>query len=275
MKRRRAAVRAIAGALVAGAAAFHAPTKAHAQVGTQVPDREMAQLGGGRAHLLADVDANVLLFFRPNHEHSRQTLSELAGCQKRLSAAKVRWVAIVSGASSAEPSMAAIRETGFAATTLVDVDDALYGSLGVVLHPVVVIVGRDRGLAAFEPFRSVGMCDVVTARIRRVLGEIADADVQRVLDPPQPANDDGAAARRHLRLAEALLRSGNPDKALAGARRSLELDATLAPSHVLVGEILAAQGNCAQALPAFEAALKIDAGLARARLGVERCKGSR
>ncbi len=265
----------LVGALVATAAAFHPAGNARAQIGTPVPDPEMATLAGDRVRLLADADASVLLFFRPHQEHSRETLREMADCRKRLARPSVRWVAIVSSSASLEAAAAAVRESGLDTPVLVDQDDALYAALGVVLHPVVVIVGRDRRLAAFEPYRSVNLCAIVTARIRRALGEISEAELQLVLAPPKTTDGGNAVvARRNLRLAEAMLKAGNHEKALESVRKSIVLDATLAPAHALLGRILAAQGNCAEAIPAFRRALALDSANADARQGIDGCKAA-
>lgn len=265
----------IAGVLVATAAAFHPAGNARAQIGTPVPDLELARLDGGRMRLLADADVSVLLFFRPHQEHSRETLREMADCRKRLARTSVRWLAIVSSAAPPDAAAAVVREAGIDAPVLVDQDDALYAALGVVLHPVVVIVGRDRRLAAFEPYRSVNLCAIVTARIRRALGEISDADVQQVLAPPKAVNGgDAAAALRNLRFAEALFRAGNREKALENVRKSLALDESLAPAHALLGEILASQGNCTDAIAAFRKALALEPASPQARKGIEGCKAA-
>ncbi|MFZ5540261.1 MAG: TlpA family protein disulfide reductase, partial [Pseudomonadota bacterium] len=262
-------------ALVATAAAFSPASDARARIGTPVADLEMATLDGGRVRLLAKDAVTVLLFFRPHQEHSRETLREMADCRRRLARASVRWVAIVSSAAPPDAAAAVVREAGVDAPVLVDRDDALYAALGVALHPVVVIVGRDHRLAAFEPYRSVNLCAIVTARIRRALGEISDEDVQLVLAPPKAVSGgDAAAARSHLRLAEALFKGGNPDKALESVRKSLALDAALAPAHTLLGRILAARSNCADAIRAFRAALALDPADADAQAGIERCKAA-
>lgn len=263
-------------ALFGWISSFHPATAARAQVGTPVADVELATLEGGKDRLLGDVAANVLVFFRPNQDRAVSTLKNLAVCQKAFAAKPVRWVAIVSGAAPRDSVTAVVREARLAMPVLVDEGDALYGSLGVALHPVIVIVGADRRLAAFEPFRAINYCAVLTARLRHVLREISDDELQRELAPPRAVNGgDAQSAGRNLRLAEALFRAGNYEKALESARRSLEKDPALAPAHALMGEILAAQGNCAEAVRAFARALEIDSGSAPAKEGIERCKPMR
>lgn len=233
-------------------------------------------LEGGKAYALRDVEANVLVFFRPNQERSLGALRELAQCQTGFAGKSVHWVAVVSSSAPAESVAALMRDTRFAAPVLVDSGDALYGSLGLALHPVVVIVDRDQKLAAFEPFRSVDYCSVISARIRHVLREISDDELRAALAPPKSTQGGSdQVARRYRAFAEALFKDKHYDKALENVRKSLDKDPLLAPAHALLGEILLAQGNCTDAVPAFDQALALDAGNASAREGLERCKPAR
>jgi tetratricopeptide (TPR) repeat protein len=203
-------------------------------------------------------------------------LRELSQCRAGLAARPVRWVGVVSDSVPAQSAQALVRDAGFDAPVLVDRGDELYGRLGVALHPVVVIVGRDRRLAAFEPFRSVDFCAVVTARVRHALGETGDAELQAALEPPQSKEGgDEQVAARFRALAQMQLKSGSPDKALDSIRRSLEKAPKVAAAHAVLGEVLAAQGRCADALPAFREALALDTANAAAKAGIERCAAAR
>ncbi len=263
-------------AIVAGVDIFHPASAAHAAIGTPVANAEMATLGGGKSFPLRDAQANVLVFFRPNQERSVAALHELAQCQAAFGRKSVSWIAVVSGSAPAESVAAMLRATGFAAPVLVDRGDALYGSLGLALHPVVVIVGRDQKLAAFEPFRSVGFCSVVTVRIRSALHEIDDDELRSALAPPKSTEGgDEQSARRYRALAQALFKAANYDKALENVRKSLDKNPLDAATHALLGQILSAQENCAGATEAFQQALAIDATRASALEGLDRCKAGR
>ena len=255
---------------------LHPAFAVHAAIGTPVANLEMPLAAGGKAFALKDVEANVLVFFRPNQDRSVAALRELARCQAEFSGKSVQWTGIVSGSAPLDRAASMLREAGFTGPLLQDTGDVLYGSLGLALHPVVVIVGRDRKLAAFEPFRSVDFCPVVAARIHFVLHEMSEQQLQEALAPAKSTQGGTVqAARRYAALAEALLRDQQYDKALASARKSLERDATVATAHLLLGRILAAQGHCAEAIQAFEQALAIDAASASAREGLASCKAGR
>ena len=263
-------------ALVVSAGSFHSALASHAAVGSPVSNAEMPLLEGGKDFLLRDVEASVLVFFRANQPRTLKALTELAQCKTVFTGKSVHWVAIVSGSAPVESVAAMLRDTGFIAPVLVDRDDALYGSLGMAMHPVVVIVGRDKKLAAFEPFRAVDFCSVVSARIRHLLHEISDADRDAALAPPRSTQGGGnQVARRYRAFAEVLFKDKSYDKALQNVLKSLDRDPQLGPAHDLMGQILSAQGNCAAAIAAFNQALAIDASSVSAKEGLERCKPAR
>lgn len=260
-------------AVIGGLVAYPTATAVHADPGTPVADREMPVLEGGKARLLQDAAASVLVFVRANQKRSLEALKELSSCRESLAGKPVRWVAIVSEADSRDGVAALVRGSALAMPVLIDEGDALYGSLGVALHPVVVIVDADRKLAAFEPFRAINYCAVVTARVRHALRELSDDDLRRALVPPKAqVGGDAQVALRYHALAEALFRAGNHAKAIEAARKSLDKDPGRAQAHVLLADILAAQGRCAEASDAYGKAREIDPSNREAIGGPERCR---
>lgn len=232
---------------------------ANVAVGEVVEDAELRTIDGGRASLFAKgAKADVVVFFRPQQEHSTDALRELAACQRELAGKPVHWVGVVSSSWAPAEVRAVVTETGIRMPVLVDEGDALYGRFGVRLHPTVGVLDESRRLAAYEPFRQINYCERVKARIRLVLGELDEAAVAK-LDSPERSitRTDEGVARRHLNYARMLLRIQKLDRALAEVEKVLAVAPTAA-GYALQGEILAAQGKCAEAIRAFDAALKID-----------------
>ncbi len=242
------------------------------QVGDPVDDVELRSLDGKRERLVArDTRATVLVFFRLQHERSLDTLKDLASCEKEFAAKPVRFVGVVSDAWPAEEVKAYVRESGVKMSVLVDEGDALYGKLGIRLHPVILIVDARRKLAGFEPFRQINYCDRVRVRIRLALGEVTEADVAKVDQPDRATTrSEGGVARRHLNFARQLHRIKQEEKALEEVQKSLAF-APGADAYALQGEILAAMGRCPDALRAFDAALKMDPAHAVAKDGRKSC----
>lgn len=170
-------------------------------MGTPIADAELARVDApGKARVFGTSNTTVLVFFRAAQPRSREALREIAGCMKDLQSRPLRWVGLVADREPPQAVRALLAETGFAIPTLVDAGDALYGSLGLSLHPVVVVADAQHRLAAFEPFRAVDFCRVLTAQVRRVLGEISEDELRAALaPPPAEAADLKRGAKERMR----------------------------------------------------------------------------
>lgn len=247
---------------------------AHVQIGSVVEDVEMPTLDGRKHRLLGDAAANVFIFFKPGQEHSRATMKQIASVEREMNGKSVHWVAIVSDQVSTADIEAAVKEAGIAMPVLIDAGDALRGKLGVALHPVIGFAGKDHQLVAYQPFTKINYLEVIRARIRHLLKEIDDPELEKALKPPVAGDHDAAAAaRRRLVFAEKLFQARKLDQAIESARESLAKDPTLVAAHVLLGNILVAQGNRAEAVKSFEQALKLDPANADALGGKKACEG--
>jgi tetratricopeptide (TPR) repeat protein len=242
------------------------------QLGDPVDDVELKTLDGRKEHFLQKgVAANVFVFFRLEQERSLDTLKDMAACEKEFERKSVRWIGVVSDEWPADAVKAFVKDAGVRMPVLVDVGDALYGKLGIRLHPVIGMVDRGGKLAAFEPFRQINYCERVRVRVKLLLGEATAADVARVDEPERSTTrtEDGVA-RRHLNFARMLHTIKQHDKALAEVQQALASGPS-AGAYALQGQILAALGKCPEALRAFDAALKIEPANAVAQEGKKSC----
>jgi tetratricopeptide (TPR) repeat protein len=247
----------------------------HAQIGDLVDDVELPTLEGRRDRLLGKgMKANVFVFFRPQQDHSLETLKVLAACEAEFRAKPVRFVGIVSDSFPAEEVRAAVKESGIRMPVLVDTGDALYAALGVRLHPLIGVVDARRKLTAWEPFRKINYCERTRIRVRYLLGEVSEAEIAKVDEPEESENkptEDGVA-KRHVNYARMLLQMGDHAGALAEAQKALLISPSAA-AYALQGEALAAMGKCPDATRAFEAALRIDPRNAVAQAKRTSCGG--
>jgi hypothetical protein len=218
--------------------------------------------------------ASVLVFFRPDHERSLAMLSDVARCQERLAGKAVRWLGVVPDGTAAATAREDAARAGARLALAVDRGDAVYGALGLRMHPVVVVLEPGRRVSAVEPFHAVDGCDLLTIRVRRALGEATDAEVARAAAPERsdlPGDGDQTlVARRNLHLAEKLLAVRSHAKAHAQVRKALEV-APLADAWALEGEIFASEGRCADARRAAASAAAIEPANVRAAAVRARC----
>jgi hypothetical protein len=254
-----------AASLVIGATSA-VPSEGHAfanlPVGGTLRNRQLPTLDGKRADLLGSAKANVFIFFRPAQDHSLQTLQQLASLEAELAGKSVRFVAVTSDSYARDEVAATAREAGIRMPILLDVGDALYGELGVALHPCVGVADAKGKLVAYQHFLKINMLDVLRGRIQVALGELSDEQMARLVEPPAAAIDLGnrSAAKSRFLLARALLARGNVEKALENARAGVALDPSFAPVHAILAKALAATGQCAESEKEHATALRIDPG---------------
>ena len=253
---------AVAAVVLGAASAFPSEGQAFSNLplGGTLKNRQLPTLDGKRAALLGGASANVFVFFRPSQDHSLQTLTQLARLEQELQGKSVHFTAVTSDSYARDEVAAMAREAGIRMPVLIDAGDALYGELGVHLHPVVGIADARGKLVAYQPFLKINMLDVVRGRIQLALGEIGELEMARLVEPPAAAIDLGkrSGAKSRFMLARALLSRGNVEKAIENARAGVELDGTFAPVHAILAKALAAAGQCAEAEQEFAAALRID-----------------
>lgn len=241
------------------------PSEGHAfanlPVGGTLENRRLPTLDGKRADLLGSAKANLFVFFRPGQDHSLQTLKQLATLEAEFQGKPVRFVAVTSDSYPPDEVAATAREAGIRMPILIDAGDALYGELGVSLHPVVGIADGRGKLVAYQHFLKINMLDIVRGRVQVALGELGDEQMAKLVQPDDAAINLGnrSGAKSRFLLARVFLARGNVEKAVENARAGVALDPTYAPVHAILAKALAASGQCAEAEKEYAAALQIDA----------------
>jgi tetratricopeptide (TPR) repeat protein len=262
-------------ALAAALCALAPAVEVRAEPGTQIDDVELRTLAGGKGRLLSTrARANVFVFFRSNQERSLDTLRQLAACEKELAGKPIHWAAVVSGSESPADVKALVALTGIQMPVLVDEGDVLYDRLGIRLHPMIGIVDARRSLVALVPYRQIGYCELVKARIRALLGELDQAGLEKVTEPersPLPGADLMKKAMRDVNMARRLLEIGAYPESVEFAQRAL-LVAPVSQAFTVMGKAYAKQGKCAEATRAFEQALTLDPEDADAAAGKGSCR---
>ncbi|BDG02693.1 tetratricopeptide repeat protein [Anaeromyxobacter oryzae] len=239
------------------------PPAAHARAepGTQVDNVELKTLAGGKEKLLSPkVKANIFVFFRPGQDRSVDALKQMAQCEKDLAGKSIHWAAVVSSSAPADEVKTLVAETGIQMPVLIDDGDVLYDRLGIRLHPVVGLVDGKFKLMALEPYRQIDYCDIIKTRIRMLLGEASQADLDKALNPeksPLPGADPMKKAMRDVNMARRLYEIGQYEKAVKQAQRALEI-APVGQAYVVMGQAYAKLGKCADSARMLDTAAKLE-----------------
>jgi tetratricopeptide (TPR) repeat protein len=254
---RHAAAGLVSAATVALVAPAVSPAFRNVSIGDSIENRTLPTIEGRKERLLGSAKANVFVFFRAGHDHSVEALRQIADVERELAGKSVRWVGIVSSSDARDEVLAIVRSTRVRMPVLVDQDDSLYGELGVYLHPSIGIADARHRLAAYQPFRKVNLRDLIQARVQLVLGEITEAQLAQVIEPPAAPVASGGRARARVKLARMLLSAGKVDDAIASLRSGLALEPDLAEAHAALAEALARKGSCAEAESEQKTALRL------------------
>ena len=263
-------------AALAGLAAAPFVAHAHADVGTQVNQAELKAVSGEKVRLLdPKARVSVLVFVRAGQDRSVEALKAMARCEKDMAGKPVRFIAVLPPDTTPEEAKALAVAGGVKMPLVLDDADALYHHLSVRLHPVIFLLDAKAKVADFEQYRQIDYCEVVTAHIRFLLGELDQAALARIETPPRgsmPSDDPKDVSNRDVNLGRKQLRIKQYEKAAASANKAL----ALAPSpsaFALLGEIAAAKGDCAAAVRQFDQALKLDPAEKHALEGKKACAG--
>jgi tetratricopeptide (TPR) repeat protein len=249
---------------------------AHAEVGSPVPNPELAAASGERQPLLDPrARVSVLVFVRSGQERSVDALKAMARCERQFATKPVRFVGILPADTTAAEARSLAAATGVKMPLLLDAGDALYQQLLVRLHPVIFLVDAGAKVADFEQYRQIDYCEVIAARIRFRLGELDQAALDRVLAPARgsmPGDDPRDVSNREVNLGRRQLQIRQYDKAIASAEKALAL-APSAAAFALLGDVAAARRRCAEALGHYRSALRLDATEPHALEGQKACAG--
>jgi tetratricopeptide (TPR) repeat protein len=229
------------------------------EVGSQLRNRDLPALDGKKAPLLGTARANVFVFFRTGQDHSAEALAQFASLEAEFAGKSVRIVGVVSDADPREDVLAMVRAAGVRMPVLVDVGDALYGELGVALHPSIGIADARHKLVGYQAFRRINLLDALRGRIQLALGEISEAQFAAVLDP-EATEVAVNRAKARMNLARKLLEAGDVDGAVASARAAVELEPGRPDTHALLAEVLAKAGQCEESSRESKEARFIDPG---------------
>ena len=249
---------------------------AHAEVGTVVANVELRTAAGGKEKLLLPrMKATALVFVRTGQDRSLDALKAMSKCEQELAGKPVRFVAVVSGDTPPADAVALASGAGIRMSVLLDDGDVLYQRMGVRNHPVVFLLDAKYAIAVFEQYRQIDYCEVIRARLRFLLGELDQAAVEKIVNPPvstMPGDDVRDVSIRDVNLGRRQLKIKQFEKAIQSANKALE-KAPSPGAFALLGDVYAAQGDCAKAQKQYEQALKLDPAEKHAVAGKQACAG--
>jgi tetratricopeptide (TPR) repeat protein len=226
------------------------------KVGESVPEFSSPDSNGGTFTYKHDRRKVLALAFLPTSQRRMErTLSDIEKVLDSLreNNEQLHFIGIVSGPLVKD--FLVPRKPGKTHTfpVLLDGDFQLWGRLGMIAAPTIIIVGKDDKILWIKAGYGYDFVPVVRARLKQALGiaqETTPEDAQQV----KTVTNDTIAARiqRHLQMAKMLEKKGRVESAIGELQKAAKLDPNSIEPTLELGGLFCRAGRNKEALNLVE-----------------------
>jgi tetratricopeptide (TPR) repeat protein len=210
----------------------------------------------------------VLVFWRPQQELSLEALRDLETLLEELGEDRLRVLAVDSARSSAQEVQAALAGEDLSFPVVLDPQRALYVQAGVIVSPTSLLLDADGVLRFKVASHPHQYRQVVRARLRYLLGDIDQKQMDQEIEPTILKIDhDLATAWRMYNLGRKLRGEGKPDEATAMFEKAVSEHPSMPEARCALGFMRLASGDLGAAAAHFQTALTYQPEAPLARLG--------
>jgi len=159
------------------------------------------------------------------------------------------FVGILSGPAGKEALESGKLVSKKAFRVLLDDEYGLWGKLGVIAVPTVLIVGKDDKILWIKPGYDYNFVPVARVYLNQALGIAQETTAEDAAKIKTVANYTVAArAERHLQMAKMFEKKGRIDSAIAETQKAIELDPNSVETVLELGALLCRAGRSKEAL---------------------------
>jgi hypothetical protein len=213
----------------------------------------------------------ILIFGELYHEKTREAYAAIDAVvqDQRLAGQPVTPVVIVAHQERADDLNRWPRNRG-PQTIVRDTDRQAFEAFHVAAMPSVIVVDREGRVVYAVAGLAPRFADLLMDSVLYACGKLTEEELERSLNPVQPANTGTARVRaeRLTQLARQLARRGAADLAAEKYREALEMDPEHVSARMGLGTLLLNQRRLAPAEGQFRAVLAVDSESAQALLGL-------
>lgn len=217
--------------------------------------------------------AVVVIFFKPDQDHSVSALADLEKMQPKLAPKGVVTLGIMSEMDQQAKLKEVMQDKKITFPVLLDDGRKAYGAWGAFLYPTTGIVDKQGKLAVQVPSYNRKYAETVEGNVRVVNGEITKEQLAELLNPKEKEqmSPERKKAERHMMLADKLVERKMYDKAAGELSQAVEADPSLAEARVRYGFILLKLGDPVKAKENFDKAIETNPKVDDARTGLGAC----
>jgi tetratricopeptide (TPR) repeat protein len=210
----------------------------------------------------------VVMFWRPNQKLSLEALHDLQALVQEIGPQRAHFVAVDGARSSAEEVSAALAGENLSFPVLLDPQRELYGQVGVIVCPTTLVLDAQGVLQYVLASHPPQFSQVIRARLRYLLGDIDELEMNREIEPiVLKIDQDLAAAWRMYNLGQKLQAEGKSEEAVTVYEKAVAEYPSLPETRCALGFMKLAAGDLVSAGEQFQTALTYEPASPTARLG--------
>jgi tetratricopeptide (TPR) repeat protein len=210
----------------------------------------------------------VLVFWRPQQELSLEALRDLETLKQELGEDRLQFLAVDTARSTAQEVQAALAGHIVSFPVVLDPQRELYSQAGVIVSPTTFLLDADGVLRFKVASHPHQYSQVVRARLRYLLRDIDEAQMNKEIEPTILKIDhDLAAAWRMYNLGRKLQGEGKLEEAKAMYEKAVSQCPSLPEARCALGFMRFDSGDFNAAAGHFQTALTYQPEVPLARLG--------
>lgn len=239
------------------------------KLGDKMPKFALADSNGvefafehGRGRVLG------IAFLSANQKQSKQARVDIGGIVKELSgkAEAFDFIAVVPDANSVGYFQSIQKENGWCGRILVDDEYELWGQLGIIATPTVLVVGKDDKVLSIKAGYGYDFASAVRFGMYKALGLATDGMSETGVKTLKNATVD-ARVKRHLYMAKLLERKGQLESAIKEVGNAQHLDPNCVETALRLGELYCKVGDSNDAVHTVSE-IKVQGQVQKARMNV-------
>jgi peroxiredoxin/predicted negative regulator of RcsB-dependent stress response len=200
----------------------------------------------------------VLVYLNTEQARSQEAMKDVQSLFENYGSRGVQVIGITADAGEKESILKIAGKYNLDFPILVDSERDVYGEYGIRVYPSTVIIDKEGNVVYGIPGHSLSYKVQMDGRIRFLLGDISDEELQTVMHPKRAVRDDALLkAERRYNLALTFTRSRLNDQALMTVKQSIMAKPDFVKSHILLGFLLLDEEEADEAYDAFRKALDI------------------
>jgi tetratricopeptide (TPR) repeat protein len=222
------------------------------KIGEQMPQFSLPDSNGGTfAYTHGRNKVLIVVFLPPAQRRIGRTITDVERVIEELqgNAKELNFVGVISGPAVKDIPAPAKPDAKLTFPILLDGDFHLWGKLGVIAAPTVVIAGKDDIVAWTKAGYGYDFVPMVRVHIEQVLGIVQENAMEDAEQVKTVTNDTvEARTQRHLQMAKILETKGRIEPAIDELQKAVRLDPNDIEPSLQLGELLCKVGRNEEAL---------------------------